>query len=65
LVRDADELEAAVHRCLAMGARVLRLAGATLDSELVEHRFEEMTGELDRSIEDFAKRVDESAEGPA
>ena len=62
-VRDADEPEAAVHRCLTMGARVLRVARATLDSELVEHRFEEMTGELDRSIEDFAKRVDESAEG--
>ncbi len=38
------------------------MAGATLDSEFVEHRFEEMTSELDRSIEDFAKRVDESAE---
>ena len=61
-VREADDAEAAVHRCLTMGARVLRLAGATLDSELVEHRFEEMTSDLDRSIEDFAKRVDESAE---
>jgi hypothetical protein len=61
-VRDADEPEAAVHRCLTMGARVLRVAGATLDTELVEHRFDEMTGELDRSIEGFAKRVDESAE---
>ncbi len=60
-VREADEPEVAVHRCLAMGARVLRVAGATLDSELVEHRFEEMTSDLDHSIEDFAKRVDESA----
>src|SRR3990170_7128770 len=61
-VRDSDEPEAAVHRCLTMGARVLRVAGATLDSELVEHRFEEMTSDLNRKIVDFAERVDESAE---
>jgi hypothetical protein len=61
-VRGADEPEVAVHRCLTMGARVLRVAGATLDTELVEHRFEQMTGELDRSIDGFAKRVDQSAE---
>jgi hypothetical protein len=62
-VREAEDIEVAVHRCLAMGARVLRLAGATLDGELVGHRFEEMTSELDRKIVDFAQRVDESAEG--
>ncbi|MGD0274181.1 MAG: hypothetical protein ABSB96_10695 [Gaiellaceae bacterium] len=62
-VREAEDAEAAVHRCLTMGARVLRLAGATLDSELVGHRFDEMTSELDRKIVDFAQRVDESAEG--
>jgi hypothetical protein len=61
-VRTAEDPEAAVHRCLAMGARVLRLAGATLDSELVEHRFGEMTSELERRIADFSERVDESAE---
>lgn len=61
-VRDAEDCEIAVHRCLAMGARVLRVAGATLDSELVEHRFDEMTSDLDRKIVDFAQRVDKSAE---
>ena len=61
-VRAAEDAETAVHRCLEMGARALRLAGATLDTQLVEHRFDEMTGELDRSIDAFAKRVDESAE---
>jgi hypothetical protein len=61
-VRDSEDTEAAVHRCLTMGARVLRVAGATLDSELVEHRFDEMTSDLDRKIVDFAQRVDESAE---
>lgn len=47
---------------IVAGARVLRVAGATLDSELVEHRFGEMTADLDRKIVDFAERVDESAE---
>jgi hypothetical protein len=61
-VRAAEDVEAAVHHCLAMGARVLRVAGVTLDSQLVEHRFEEMTSDLNRKIEDFAERVDESAE---
>jgi len=60
-VREAEDAEVAVHRCLAMGARVLRIAGATLDTELVGHRFGEMTSDLDRKIVDFANRVDESA----
>lgn len=60
-VKAAEDTESAVHHCLAMGARALTLAGATLDTQLVEHRFGEMTGELDRSIDAFAKRVDESA----
>ena len=62
LVRESDDAELAVHRCLGMGARVLRLAGATLDTQLVEHRFDEMTDDLGRSVDEFAKRVDESAE---
>ena len=61
-VREAEDAETAVHRCLEMGARALRLAGATLDTQLVEHRFGEMTGDLGRSIDAFAKRVDDSAE---
>lgn len=62
-VREAEDAEAAVHRCLAMGARALRLAAATLDTQLVEHRFAEMTSALDRSVEQLAKRVEESAHG--
>ena len=61
--RESDDVESAAHRCLAMGARVLRLSGATLDSELVEHRFAEMTSDLDRQIISFADRVEESAKG--
>lgn len=56
-----DEVEEGVHRCLEMGARVLRLAGASLDSQLVENRFAEMTDSLERSVEGLAGKVDESA----
>jgi hypothetical protein len=41
---------------------VLRLAGATLDAQLVEHRFETLADELDHALGDFARRVDETAE---
>src|SRR5262245_18179511 len=61
-VRDSDDVELAVRRCLGMGARALRLAGATLDTQLVEHRFDAMTSELDRSVETFARSVDATAE---
>ena len=57
LVRESEDAELAVHRCLGMGARVLRLAGATLDTQLVERRFDEMTGSLDRSIEATQKAI--------
>jgi hypothetical protein len=60
-VRDSDDGELAVHRCLEMGARVLRLAGATLDTQLVEHRFAELTVSLERSVDALASRVDDSA----
>jgi len=60
-VREALDTDQAVHRCLEMGARALRLAGATLDTQLVEHRFGEMTSSLDRSVDELARRVDESS----
>ena len=44
-----------------MGARVLRLANATVDTQVVEHRFEEMTKSLDRSVDELARRIDDSA----
>lgn len=61
-VREAEDIEVAVHRCLEMGARALRLAGATLDTQLVEHRFDAMATQLDRSVDAFAQSVDATAE---
>jgi hypothetical protein len=60
--READDAETATHRCLEMGARALRLAGSTLDAQLVEHRFETMTTQLGHSITTFAHDIDETAE---
>ena len=61
-VDDADDVEEAVHRCLEMGARVLRIAGATLDAQVVEHRFDTMTAELGHAVDAFAQSIDESSE---
>lgn len=60
--RESESAEEAAHRCLAMGARALRLAGATLDAQLVEHRFESMTSELGHTIATFAHDIDKTAE---
>lgn len=60
-VTDAESSEDAIHRCLEIGARVLRLAGSTLDTQLVEHRFGDMAASFERSVEQLAHRVDETS----
>src|ERR671919_893825 len=60
-VGSSDDPELALVRCVEMGARVLRLANATVDTQVVEHRFEEMTKSLDRSVDALAQRIDDSA----
>lgn len=60
-VAASDEPELTLVRCVEMGARVLRLANATVDTQVVEHRFDQMTQSLDRSVDELARRIDESA----
>lgn len=60
-VASSDDPELALVRCVEMGARVLRLANATVDTQVVEHRFDEMTKSLDRSVDALAQRIDDSA----
>jgi hypothetical protein len=60
-VSSSDEPELALMRCVEMGARVLRLASVTVDTQVVEHRFDQMTQSLDRSVNELAQRIDESA----
>ena len=57
----SDDHELALLQCVEMGARVLRLANVTVDTQFVEHRFDQMTQSLDRSVDDLARRIDESA----
>lgn len=60
-VGSSDDPELALVRCVEMGARVLRLANATVDTQIVEHRFDQMTRSLDRSVDELARRIDDSA----
>jgi hypothetical protein len=60
-VAASDDPELALVRCVEMGARVLRLANATVDTQVVEHRFDQMTQNLDRSVDELARRIDDSA----
>jgi hypothetical protein len=62
-VTASDDPELALIRCVEMGARVLRLANATVDTQVVENRFDEMTRSPDRSVDQLADRIDESARG--
>lgn len=57
----SDDPAIAIVRCIEMGARVLRLANATVDTQVVEHRFNDMTQSLDRSVDALARRIDDSA----
>lgn len=61
-VREQEDVDAAVHACLRIGARALRVTGATLDGALVERSFDELHEKLGTSVEEFASRVDEKAD---
>jgi hypothetical protein len=58
LVRDADDVETAVHHCLEIGSRALTSAKATIDVAVVETAFGEMTSMFSRGIESFAGELD-------
>src|SRR5262245_6654228 len=60
-IAGSEDPELALVRCIEMGARVLRLANTTVDTQVVEHRFGEMTKSLDRSVDELAERIDGSA----
>lgn len=60
-IASCDDRDLALMRCVEMGARVLRLANATVDTQVVEHRFDQMTQTLDRSVDQLARRIDDSA----
>lgn len=57
VMREADDLPAAVHRGLAIGARALRAAQVSVDSAVVERAFDEMRETFRRSVEEFADEI--------
>jgi hypothetical protein len=57
VMQEADDLPAAVHRGLAIGARALRAAQVSVDSAVVERAFDEMRETFRRSVEEFAKNI--------
>lgn len=63
LVREADDTEAAIHNCLQVGARAINLAQVSMDAELVEHAFEDMTTTFERNVKDAVEQVNEASTG--
>jgi hypothetical protein len=59
LARDAEDLDALVHGCLAVGARALTVARATSDVAVVEEAFNEMASTFSRGIERFTGELDD------
>lgn len=59
LAADAEDIEAVVHDCLAVGARALSAARTTTDVALVERAFDEMTSTFAGGMERFAGELDE------
>lgn len=57
VMQEADDLPAAVHRGLAIGARALRAAQVSVDSAVVERAFDEMRETFQRSVEEFAQEI--------
>lgn len=58
LVRDADNIDAVVHDCLAVGARAMTAAQATTDVAVVEKAFGDMTSTFSRGLESFTDELD-------
>jgi hypothetical protein len=62
-VQQAGNPQAAVHDCLALGARAMAAAVTSADSAVVERAFSDMTLSFSRGIESFASDIDAAARG--
>jgi hypothetical protein len=58
LAKDAENLDALVHDCLAVGARAMTAAQATTDVAVVEKAFGEMTSTFTRGIDEFSDELE-------
>jgi hypothetical protein len=62
VMREADDLVAAAHGCLGIGARAMRAARVSVDSAVVEKAFDELAAAFKRQLEVFAREVAGTAE---
>lgn len=63
MVGGADDPAAAVHRCLELGAGVLRLAGVSADAEMVRAEFGRLSGTFDASVDAAVREISDAASG--
>jgi len=61
LIRNADDPVTAMHRCVQLGARASKLVQTTVDTELVEHRFDQMTTRFGTDIDGAVSSVQKTA----
>src|SRR5688572_12993918 len=58
VVAAADDPEAAVHSCLQVGARAIKLAQVSVDTQVVESAFAGLRGEFDSKLDDTLRALD-------
>lgn len=52
LVREADDADGTVRSLLHVGARAVRAAGVSVDTEVIDRRFDSMTEKMDHQLDD-------------
>lgn len=63
LARDADDLEALMHRVIEVGARAYRVAQVSVDVAVVDDAFEDMKSQLGKKLEETVERIGSVASG--
>lgn len=63
VVNEADDPAEAVQRCLRVGARALLAANVSVETHLVEKRFDAMSDRFDERVESAVARIADVAEG--
>jgi hypothetical protein len=62
VVREADDPAAAVQQCLRVGARAVLAANVTVETHIVEKRFDAMTDRFDEQVDAAVTRIATAAE---
>ncbi len=62
LIAGAQDPEEATHQCLRIGARAVRAANVSLDTNLVEKSFDAMSGRIDKQIDGAVVQIADTAQ---